>query len=315
MMFLALVSVAVWGMADQPLSSFVPVFNMRFLAFLVEIGCVILMLWRGRKAEPLPSLKWAPVLLLGALLVLLFEIVTLEVGGTSDYFAPAFGDYTRAQWYKGFFISLSWIGYSLLCVWLGRSFRQKLILFFAWGSLGLGVLSVMFQGLFLPARINWMPVINIRFAALFISAACLYLYQSKGKALEAKRIWVLLARILLVVLLFELITVEISGIFAHRLWELNTGNPVLQHQIENQKQLALSISWIFYSLLLMLTGIWRKWAWLRWSAISLFGLSILKIFLFDLSSIETLYRIVSFMALGVILLAVSYLYQRYRERF
>ena len=39
-----------------------------------------------------------------------------------------------------------------------------------------------------------------------------------------------------------------------------------------------------------------------------------KVFLFDLSSLEKLYRIISFIVLGAILLAVSFLYQRYRLR-
>ena len=47
-------------------------------------------------------------------------------------------------------------------------------------------------------------------------------------------------------------------------------------------------------------------------AFALFGFSILKIFIYDLSFLDTLYRIFSFLGLGVILLAVSYLYQRYR---
>ena len=47
-------------------------------------------------------------------------------------------------------------------------------------------------------------------------------------------------------------------------------------------------------------------------SIVLFGLAILKIFIYDLSFLDTLYRIFSFLGLGLILLAVSYLYQRYR---
>jgi uncharacterized membrane protein len=51
---------------------------------------------------------------------------------------------------------------------------------------------------------------------------------------------------------------------------------------------------------------------LRMIAMVLFGIAILKIFFYDLSFLETIYRIVSFIGLGIILLTVSYLYQRYR---
>jgi uncharacterized membrane protein len=62
----------------------------------------------------------------------------------------------------------------------------------------------------------------------------------------------------------------------------------------------------------MVVGIWRRTATLRIMAIMLFGVAIAKIFIYDLSFLETLYRIFSFIGLGVILLVVSYLYQRYK---
>jgi uncharacterized membrane protein len=52
---------------------------------------------------------------------------------------------------------------------------------------------------------------------------------------------------------------------------------------------------------------------MRFAAIGIFGITILKIFVYDLSFLETLYRIFSFIALGVILLAVSYAYQKYKN--
>jgi uncharacterized membrane protein len=84
-------------------------------------------------------------------------------------------------------------------------------------------------------------------------------------------------------------------------------------QLQNLQQLTLSGVWLFYSVVLMLTGIWRRLQGLRIIAIALFGITILKIFIYDLSFLERLYRIFSFIGLGVILLAVSYLYQRYKS--
>jgi uncharacterized membrane protein len=63
----------------------------------------------------------------------------------------------------------------------------------------------------------------------------------------------------------------------------------------------------------MVLGIWKRARILRVVAMVLFGITILKIFIYDLSFLETLYRIFSFIGLGVILLAVSYLYQRYKS--
>jgi uncharacterized membrane protein len=60
-------------------------------------------------------------------------------------------------------------------------------------------------------------------------------------------------------------------------------------------------------------GIWKKVRAIRIAAFVLFGMSILKIFIYDLSFLEMLYRIFSFIALGIVLLAVSYAYQRFRH--
>ena len=52
---------------------------------------------------------------------------------------------------------------------------------------------------------------------------------------------------------------------------------------------------------------------LRMAAIALFSVTILKIFLWDLAFLSGLYRIFSFIGLGIILLAVSFAYQRFKN--
>ncbi|HST76937.1 MAG TPA: DUF2339 domain-containing protein, partial [Verrucomicrobiae bacterium] len=51
-------------------------------------------------------------------------------------------------------------------------------------------------------------------------------------------------------------------------------------------------------------------AFVRWQALVLIAFTIGKVFLFDISSLGTGYRIMSFMALGVVLMAISYVYSR-----
>jgi uncharacterized membrane protein len=60
----------------------------------------------------------------------------------------------------------------------------------------------------------------------------------------------------------------------------------------------------------MAFGFWRRSAFVRWQALVLIAFTIGKVFLFDSSSLGTGYRIVSFMALGVVLMAISYVYSR-----
>jgi uncharacterized membrane protein len=60
----------------------------------------------------------------------------------------------------------------------------------------------------------------------------------------------------------------------------------------------------------MFVGFWRRSAFFRWQALILIGLTILKVFVYDMSELERVYRILSFIVLGVLLLAISFAYQK-----
>ncbi|MGB4214220.1 MAG: DUF2339 domain-containing protein, partial [Dethiobacteria bacterium] len=72
--------------------------------------------------------------------------------------------------------------------------------------------------------------------------------------------------------------------------------------------------WALYAAVLMAFGFIRRQPPLRYAAIALFGLTLAKVILYDLSFLKLVYRIISLVALGLILLIVSYLYQRHRGR-
>jgi len=74
--------------------------------------------------------------------------------------------------------------------------------------------------------------------------------------------------------------------------------------------LAVSVLWTLYASGLMFFGVHRAVAGLRWQGLALFGLTTLKVFLSDLSFLNGFYRIASSIALGVVLLGVSFIYQR-----
>jgi uncharacterized membrane protein len=76
------------------------------------------------------------------------------------------------------------------------------------------------------------------------------------------------------------------------------------------QHLALSLLWTAYASVLIMIGVKRKSALLRWQALALFMLVVTKVFLYDSSYLERFYRILSFFILGVVLLIVSFLYQR-----
>jgi uncharacterized membrane protein len=66
-----------------------------------------------------------------------------------------------------------------------------------------------------------------------------------------------------------------------------------------------------YGLALLLVGIIRSHRPLRLASLAFLFAAVLKVFLADLSTLVGLYRVLSFMGLGMALLMVSLLYQRF----
>ncbi|WEK35707.1 MAG: DUF2339 domain-containing protein [Candidatus Pseudobacter hemicellulosilyticus] len=81
----------------------------------------------------------------------------------------------------------------------------------------------------------------------------------------------------------------------------------------DQYRFGLSIIWGVFALGLISYGIWKKRRYLRLAAMVLFTITLLKLFFYDLAGSSTIIKTVSFISLGVILLLVSYLYNRYKE--
>jgi hypothetical protein len=75
----------------------------------------------------------------------------------------------------------------------------------------------------------------------------------------------------------------------------------------------LTVAWGAQGIALLVAGFPLRDRVLRLSGMGLLLFCILKLFLFDLRHLETLPRILSFMVLGLILVAVSWVYTRFRD--
>lgn len=76
----------------------------------------------------------------------------------------------------------------------------------------------------------------------------------------------------------------------------------------------LTLSLSLEAIGLLAVGFAARDRWLRLSGLVLLLLCIGKVFFYDLRSLETVYRIFSFIGLGMILLTVSWIYTRFREQ-
>jgi uncharacterized membrane protein len=79
-------------------------------------------------------------------------------------------------------------------------------------------------------------------------------------------------------------------------------------------KLALSIFAGFYSLFLISLGIWKNKIYLRIGAFALFGITLIKLFFYDIAQLNTIFKTVIFISLGLLLLVISFLYNKYKYR-
>lgn len=77
-------------------------------------------------------------------------------------------------------------------------------------------------------------------------------------------------------------------------------------------KLGISILWGIYALLLIVLGLWKKKQYLRIGAISLFSITLIKLFFYDISHLNTIAKTIVFVSLGVLLLIISFLYNKYK---
>jgi uncharacterized membrane protein len=77
---------------------------------------------------------------------------------------------------------------------------------------------------------------------------------------------------------------------------------------------VLTVAWGVEGIALLAAGFPLNDRVFRLSGLTLFLICVLKLFLYDLRHLETMYRILSFIVLGIMLVTVSWAYTRFRDR-
>jgi len=306
-----------------PIEDYTLLLNRRSLALLVLAGslgaCAVILKGADEKSREffLPILN-------GGWCIVLFTLLTVEC---NDYFRQRImnetGDTASVLRFTRFMIwTAIWLIYSLPLLWLGLRRRILPILYCGLGAAGLAIIMIAIRGFAFYPISHFNAILNIRAIVFVLVIAGAFVLMRLIKEDQQTYPWlsyvVTVLQIAIVVLILDLMTGEARDLFKR--WIFFLREQGYEHgtygevtRLKNLQQLVLSGIWLLYSVTLMVAGIWRRVQGLRIMAIILFGITILKIFIYDLSFLETLYRIFSFVGLGVILLGVSYLYQRYKE--
>ena len=74
-----------------------------------------------------------------------------------------------------------------------------------------------------------------------------------------------------------------------------------------------SLAWGLYAVVSLVAGLRMRYAPIRYLAMAVLGVTILKLFLLDLAALDQAYRVLSAIGIGVLLLIASFLYQRFKD--
>ena len=211
-------------------------------------------------------------------------------------------------------ITMGWFVEAAVLLWVADRIHSELLNVFAVGALALGVGRLLVIDNFEVSR----PVLNSRMATYAVAIAVLGAvawYGARRKD-QAGRTAVTVSVVALNLLALRSLSLEVAGYYAQEMASVRPGRRWDPAEWSNWQHLKVardftySALWMTYGAMLMIVGFWRRSAFVRWQALVLIACTAGKVFLYDVSELDRGYRIVSFIVLGVLLLAISFVYQR-----
>ena len=201
-------------------------------------------------------------------------------------------------------VVIGWAAEGAAIGWLGVRMRNRA---FQFGGFVLWILATLqLFDMFYETPAGFMVLFNARTLATLFVLTCGYALAARiaaSDAAEASRLRTTL-HIVASALTLGWITAEIQSF-----WDVR-GETAQAHLYE---QMLLSLAWGLYGAALIAVGMWRQFAVLRYIGMTIIGLTLLKVFFYDLWELGGIYRVVGFLGFGVLLVLVSYLYQNRRR--
>jgi len=209
-------------------------------------------------------------------------------------------------------ITIGWLIESAVLLFVAVRTATDFLRYFAAATLALGIVRLLLYDKFYVQTL----VFNARFATYLVAIAILggIVVAGDHLATEAERPLVKLAGVVLNLLALIALTLEASDYFGRELINLYQTHPHGNYgplqQIHFARNFSYSAIWLAYGAGLMTFGFWKRSAFVRWQALALIAFTIGKVFLYDVSMLQQGYRILSFIALGAVLMGISYIYHR-----
>ncbi len=191
------------------------------------------------------------------------------------------------------YVTLVWIIEALILLVLGIHINNKFLRIFSNIIAGMLIVKILFIDSW---QLEGLTRLAVFLAGILMFYAGAIMYHKKTRMLEKYELPIELIYIICgTVITTVMLAVELKYEFiAAKGW--------------------ISAAWSVQAILLLLIGFYYKYKALRILGLILFVVTIVKVFLFDIAGLPTVYKIISLMVLGAILLAAAYVYSKYNER-
>jgi uncharacterized membrane protein len=211
-------------------------------------------------------------------------------------------------------ITIGWFVEAAVLLWIADRIQSDFLNAFAIAALALGVARLLFVDDFYSQHL----LLNSRMAvhAVAIAVLALVAWYAARRGDDSGRVASGFAVIALNLLALIALSREVADYYSRALTATRLpatwtpGEWSTTRNIVIARDFTFSALWMGYGAMLMVIGFWRRSAFVRWQALALIAATTAKVFIYDVSQLDRAYRILSFIVLGIILLAISFGYQR-----
>jgi uncharacterized membrane protein len=220
---------------------------------------------------------------------------------------------------SGHWITVGWLAEGVALLWVSARLAgsapqataasvHRILRRLGVAALALGFCGLLIQPFWLYYRIDT-AFLNSRFAtslfgiAALAASAAIALYARRDED-AASPSWLQIAGGSIIAL--NLVAVLACVRELETAWRHSYGSP----EADLQRSLAISAFLMVYGAGLLAVGFWKRSAFIRWQALILLVFTIGKTFLYDTRDLSQGYRVLSFLGLGALLMAISFAYQK-----
>jgi uncharacterized membrane protein len=214
-----------------------------------------------------------------------------------------------------YWITIGWFVEAGILLWVANRVQSELLNIFALSALVLGVARLLLIDNFYTTQL----IFNMRMATYTVAVAVLGVvaWYASRRSDEAGSAVAAVAVVALNALALMALSHEVADYYSRQMPTLRPRSaqayPAYQSEwrrIQIERDFSYSALCMAYGAMLMAVGFFRRSAFVRWQALLLIAVTIVKVFVYDVSQLDRGYRIVSFIVLGALLLAISFVYQR-----